>query len=83
MSEIKRKPQELDNYLKARLWVGDNGQIVCTFHGGHYLLTAVEAEPKRVEHQTPLNHWLDITNHPDFTHPCEICMAEAEVYESD
>lgn len=78
-TEIERKRVELDNYLKARLWIGDNGEIVCTLHGGQYLQDRVLTYPQKLHHQTPLNLWLDITNRPDYIFPCEVCMSEAEV----
>ena len=40
-----------------RLWVSDNGDVVCEAHTGMYLRCAIEAKPKAIKHKTPLDRW--------------------------
>jgi len=40
-----------------RLWVSDNGDVTCENHAGMYLKCAIEAKPKAVKHNTPLDRW--------------------------
>lgn len=58
----------------GRLWIGENGQIVCSKHGGNYLKENIASAPKSPHHSTPLGTWVDVTNNPDVKGvPCEIC----------
>lgn len=41
----------------GRLWVHDNGEIVCDRHGGAYLTAAIATRPQASEHRTPLGTW--------------------------
>jgi hypothetical protein len=62
--------------MSKRLWVSDNGDVVCENHAGTYLKCAIEAKPKAIEHSTPLDNWGLY-----FTHligganlVCEVCV---------
>lgn len=68
--KAKSDPLEDD----GRMWIGENGQLVCSKHGGNYLREKIEASPKGPHHSTPLGTWVDVTNNPDVEGiPCEIC----------
>ena len=61
--------------LTERLWVSDNGDVLCESHAGMYLLCAIKAKPKATKHSTPLDEWSLY-----FTHllggenlVCEVC----------
>jgi hypothetical protein len=43
--------------MNQRLWVSDNGDVLCEEHSGTYLNCAIQAKPKAVEHSTPLGNW--------------------------
>lgn len=60
---------------KNRLWIGQDGRIVCTEHGGYYLQSAIENSPEKNHHITPLNDWEEIPSSvyvPGLD--CEICV---------
>jgi hypothetical protein len=40
-----------------RLWVSDNGDVICEEHAGVYLKLEIEAKPKAKQHKTPLDNW--------------------------
>lgn len=59
---------------KTRLWVGINGEFVCTEHGGHYLRTAVRNAPDNARHVTPLDDWIEVTERYEAqVFGCEVC----------
>ena len=43
--------------MSNRLWVDDNGSVVCDNHAGAYLTSAFEAKPNAIQHRTPLGTW--------------------------
>lgn len=43
--------------MSKRLWVSDNGDVVCEEHAGFYLKCAIEAKPNKTAHNTPLDNW--------------------------
>ena len=43
--------------MSDRLWVSDNGDVICEEHAGTYLRCSIEAKPKAVQHITPLDNW--------------------------
>jgi hypothetical protein len=58
-----------------RLWVEDNGTVLCDEHGGTYLTSAIQQKPKAIKHRTPLGTWRAYYTHllggADLV--CEIC----------
>ena len=61
--------------MNNRLWISDNGDVLCEDHAGTYLKVAIEANPKAIQHSTPLDNWSLY-----FTHliggvdlVCEVC----------
>lgn len=43
--------------MNQRLWVSDNGDVVCEEHAGMYLRSSIKAKPKAIKHRTPLDNW--------------------------
>ena len=43
--------------MSQRLWVSDNGDVLCEEHTGTYLRSAIEVKPKAWSHRTPLGNW--------------------------
>jgi hypothetical protein len=61
--------------MSKRLWVSDDGDVVCEDHAGVYLKSAIENKPNAKAHSTPLDQWSLY-----FTHllggenlVCEVC----------
>lgn len=54
------KLENLDEASRSRLWIDTNGRINCIKHAGHYMLSAVTADPRASEHFTPLEHWIAV-----------------------
>lgn len=64
---------------QSRLWIDENGRIACTIHAGHYLASAVAADPGGIEHRTPLAHWVALGSVGRVsyeTYACEVCPQE-------
>jgi hypothetical protein len=40
-----------------RLWVSDNGDVLCEEHIGTYLKASIEANGQAIQHKTPLDTW--------------------------
>ena len=40
-----------------RLWIDDNGTVVCEEHAGVYLKSAIKANNDEMQHETPLGTW--------------------------
>lgn len=57
-----------------RLWVSDNGDVVCDEHAGHYLQAAIKAKPKAWSHRTPLDNWTMYYERLLGGLPCETCV---------
>lgn len=57
--------------MSNRLWVNDNGSVICDKHAGTYLRSAIVANPKRTNYWTPLGTWEVMNNCPL---PCETCV---------
>jgi hypothetical protein len=43
--------------MNQRLWVSDNGDVVCEEHAGMYLRSSIQRKPKAIKHRTPLDNW--------------------------
>jgi hypothetical protein len=58
-----------------RLWVDDNGTVVCDDHAGTYLRSAFQANSEAIQHRTPLGTWCAYYTHllggADLV--CEVC----------
>lgn len=61
--------------IAEQLFMQQNGRIVCPAHGGSYLQSALEDDPRAFDITTPLDHWERINYawgpHP----PCEDCAS--------
>lgn len=57
-----------------RLWVSDNGNVLCDNHAGTYLRTAIQAKPKAKTHRTPLDIWTSYSLNRIGGLPCEVCV---------
>jgi hypothetical protein len=40
-----------------RLWVADDGDVLCEDHAGTYLRLAIRSNPQAIQHKTPLDNW--------------------------
>ena len=40
-----------------RLWVSDNGDVLCEEHTGTYLKASIEANGQAIQHKTSLDTW--------------------------
>jgi hypothetical protein len=40
-----------------RLWVSDDGDVLCEDHAGTYLRLAIRSNPEAIQHETPLDNW--------------------------
>lgn len=40
-----------------RLWVDDQGTVLCENHAGSYLRSAITANNQAIQHKTPLGTW--------------------------
>lgn len=49
--------------MTTRLWVSDNGDVLCESHAGTYLRSAIDADKQAIEHTTPLDNWSLYFNH--------------------
>lgn len=63
-------------------WSNPNGAIICSNHAGNYLRSAIQAHPKRMEHDTPLGTYELISDEEiewceeEFGYSCETCKHE-------
>ena len=57
--------------MRTRLWIDQNGRVVCEKHAGNYLRSAIAAHPHAQHHRTPLGDW--ISDHSG-RFPCETCQ---------
>jgi hypothetical protein len=56
------------------LWISQRGIIACPQHGGGYLEWSVDREPNALEHTTPLDSWMRLTDRADLAHAyCDEC----------
>jgi hypothetical protein len=62
--------------MSERLWVSDNGDVVCENHAGTYLKSAIKANPNEFEHSTPLDNWSAYYAHLSSGGHlvCEVCV---------
>jgi hypothetical protein len=71
----KLQLQNEGKVMSNRLWVDDNGTVVCDEHAGTYLRSAFEAKPQAIQHRTPLGTWCAYYTHllggADLV--CEVC----------
>lgn len=58
-----------------RLWIDDNGTVLCENHTGVYLSESIKANGQAIQHHTPLGTWCAYYTHllggADLV--CEIC----------
>ena len=47
-----------------RFWISTNGEVTCEKHAGMYLISAINAKPQFIAHQTPLGDWVLYCNAP-------------------
>lgn len=57
-----------------RLWVSDNGDVVCDKHAGAYLSASIASKPKAKTHITPLDKWSAYSLNRLGGLPCEVCV---------
>ena len=57
-----------------RLWVSDDGSVICDGHAGVYLRSAIEANPVAISHRTPLGTWDAFSMDLLGALPCEVCV---------
>ena len=57
-----------------RLWVSDNGDVLCDNHAGTYLRASIQAKPKAKMHHTPLDTWTAYSLNRPGGLPCEVCV---------
>lgn len=43
--------------MSNRLWVDDNGTVLCENHAGTYLTSAIQSNNQAIQHRTPLGTW--------------------------
>ena len=62
--------------MSNRLWVDDDGTVVCDQHAGTYLRVAFETKPNGIQHKTPLGTWCayytNLNGGKDLV--CEVCI---------
>jgi hypothetical protein len=62
--------------MSNRLWVDDDGTVVCDQHAGTYLRVAFQTKPNGIQHKTPLGTWCayytNLNGGKDLV--CEVCI---------
>jgi hypothetical protein len=62
--------------MSNRLWVDDNGTVLCDAHTGMYLRSAIERNNQAIQHKTPLGTWCayytNLLGGKDLV--CEVCI---------
>ena len=62
--------------MSNRLWVDDNGTVLCDSHTGMYLKSAIERNNQAIQHKTPLGTWCayytNLLGGKDLV--CEVCV---------